>query len=57
VKYAGHKDVAFTLRTYAHLFEEQRREAAIAIHDFLGTATPSLEEPVLSKVASARILN
>lgn len=53
----GHKDVAFTLRTYAHLFEEQRREAAIGIHDFLGTSTPPLEEPVSSKITSARILN
>jgi integrase len=53
----GHKDVAFTLKTYAHLFEDQRREAAIGIHDFLGTSAPALEEPIPSKGTSARILN
>ena len=53
----GHKDVAFTLKTYAHLFEDQRREAAISIHDFLGTAAPLLEEPMSSKSTPTRILN
>ena len=53
----GHKDVAFTLKTYAHLFEDQRREAAIPIHDFLGTMAPVLEEPTLPKTSPARILN
>ena len=33
----GHKDIAFTLKTYAHLFDEQRREAAMPMADFLGT--------------------
>jgi hypothetical protein len=31
----GHEDVAFTLQVYAHLFDEQRREAAIGIDDLL----------------------
>jgi integrase len=54
----GHKDVAFTLKTYAHLFEEQRREVAIGIHDFLGTSTPTLEEPAAApKPTATRILN
>jgi integrase len=39
----GHKDVAFTLQIYAHLFEDQRREAAIGIDEFLGKAIPSVE--------------
>lgn len=39
----GHTSVAFTLKQYTHLFDGQRREAAIGIADFLGTntATPA----------------
>jgi integrase len=33
----GHTSVAFTLKTYAHLFDEQRREAAISLEEFLGS--------------------
>ena len=52
----GHKDVAFTLRIYAHLFEEQRREAAISIHDFLGTPVPLPEEPTPPKSCTCQNL-
>jgi integrase len=40
----GHTSVAFTLKTYAHLFDEQKREAAIGIEAFLGSSyiTPSV---------------
>lgn len=31
----GHTSVAFTLKRYAHLFDEQRRETAISMADFL----------------------
>lgn len=30
----GHADVGFTLRTYTHLYDEQREEAAFDISDF-----------------------
>jgi hypothetical protein len=53
----GHRGVMFTLKTFAHLFEDQLCEAAIGIHDFLGTSAPALEEPIPSKGTSARILN
>ncbi len=29
----GHKDVAFTLRVYAHLYDDQREEAAFDLSD------------------------
>lgn len=32
----GHTSIAFTLKTYAHLYDEQRRAAAISTEDFLG---------------------
>lgn len=35
----GHADVGFTLRTYTHLYDEQREEAAFDISDFFPTAT------------------
>ena len=50
----GHKDVAFTLRTYAHLFEEQRREAAMDMPTFLGIAP--VEETPLTRT-TPRVLN
>lgn len=31
----GHSDVAFTLRTYTHLYDEQRQEAAFDLADLL----------------------
>jgi len=31
----GHSDVAFTLRTYAHLYDDQREEAAFDITDLI----------------------
>ena len=34
----GHADVAFTLRTYTHLYDEQREEAAFDISDFFPVA-------------------
>lgn len=36
----GHTDSGFTLRKYAHMFEEQRRAAAINLSDLLGSDTP-----------------
>jgi integrase len=32
----GHTSVVFTMQKYVHLFDEQRREAAISMDDFLG---------------------
>ena len=32
----GHTNISFTLTVYAHLFNAQRREAAISLEDFLG---------------------
>lgn len=34
----GHTSVAFTLKTYAHCFDEQHREAAMGMDEFLGDA-------------------
>ncbi|MFC4456099.1 site-specific integrase [Deinococcus sonorensis] len=34
----GHSDVAFTLRTYAHLYDEQREEAAFDLTDLFPVA-------------------
>ena len=34
----GHADVAFTLRTYTHLYDEQREEAAFDLSDFFPVA-------------------
>ena len=34
----GHSDVAFTLRTYTHLYDEQREEAAFDISDLISDA-------------------
>jgi integrase len=31
----GHSDVAFTLRTYTHLYDKQRKEAAFDLDDLL----------------------
>ncbi len=36
----GHTNVAFTLRQYAHLFEEQRLAAAVPLDDLLGKMEP-----------------
>lgn len=33
----GHTSPAFTLKRYSHLFEEQRRAAAVSLEDLLGT--------------------
>jgi integrase len=52
----GHKDVAFTLRIYAHLFEEQRRAAAMDIETFLGTPMPSPETTAPVRTTT-RVLN
>jgi integrase len=35
----GHADPAFTLRKYAHMFEEQRRAAAVNLRELLSTPT------------------
>ncbi len=53
----GHKDIAFTLKTYAHLFDEQRREAAMPMADFLGTreTAPEVQRPIIAPVI--RVLN
>jgi integrase len=40
----GHTSVAFTLQKYVHLYEEQRREAAISMDDFLGVDVDNLLE-------------
>ena len=39
----GHTSVAFTMQKYVHLFDDQRREAAISMDDFLGV---DLEKPI-----------
>ena len=53
----GHKDIAFTLKTYAHLFDEQRREAGMPMADFLGTRAiaPEIQRPIIAPVI--RVLN
>lgn len=33
----GHSDVAFTLQTYVHLFDRQRREAVFDLEDIFPT--------------------
>ena len=38
----GHTDVGFTLNTYTHLFDEQRREAAMSFDDLFGPAVAGL---------------
>jgi integrase len=53
----GHKDVAFTLKTYAHLFEAQRREAAMAIEEFLGLRVAPLEGVRPAVTPMVRVLN
>jgi integrase len=53
----GHKDVAFTLKTYAHLFEAQRREAAMGIEDFLGTRVLPEKVERSPLVPMMRVLN
>jgi integrase len=53
----GHRGVVFTLRIFAHLFEDQRCEATIPIHDFLGMTVTVLEELTRPKTIPARILN
>ena len=53
----GHKDVAFTLKTYTHLFNEQRIEAAIGITDFLGTQIMSVEATPPTWPITVRVLN
>jgi integrase len=42
----GHTSVAFTLKTYAHLFDVQKREAAIGIEAFLGSSYIAPSVPV-----------
>jgi integrase len=49
----GHTNVAFTLKTYAHLFDDQKREAAIGIDAFLGTVPSSVPVVVPSSVPTA----
>jgi integrase len=49
----GHTNVAFTLKTYAHLFDDQKREAAIGIEAFLGTTPSSVPVVVPSSVPTA----
>lgn len=34
----GHADVAFTLKVYTHLYDEQREEAAFDVADFFPVA-------------------
>jgi SEC-C motif len=47
----GHTSVAFTMQKYVHLFDEQRREAAISMADFLGVdVQKSLEDQNVSSV-------
>jgi integrase len=43
----GHTDVAFTMNTYTHVFQEQRKEAAINLLDFpeLDPETEPTDEP------------
>ncbi len=36
----GHSNVGFTLQTYTHLYQEQRREAALPLNVLLGSAAP-----------------
>ncbi len=36
----GHKDTAFTLRQYSHMFEEQRDTGALELSILLGSSTP-----------------
>ena len=40
----GHADVAFTLSVYTHLYDDQRRAAAIPLHQLL-SAKPSESQP------------
>jgi integrase len=44
----GHTSIGFTLKTYAHLFDDQTREAAIGIEAFLGTVPSSVPVVVSS---------
>jgi integrase len=44
----GHTSVAFTLKVYAHLFEEQRQEATISISDFLGSSVKTLPAQIVN---------
>jgi integrase len=53
----GHKDIAFTLKTYAHLFNEQRLEAAIDIQDFLGMQPVPVEQTPAEIFIEKRVLN
>lgn len=39
----GHADVGFTLRTYTHLYDEQREEAAFDLSDFFPKAAGGLQ--------------
>lgn len=41
----GHADVGFTLRTYTHLYDEQREEAAFDISDFFPKASGASSAP------------
>jgi integrase len=49
----GHTSIAFTLKTYSHLFDDQKREAAIGIDAFLGTAPSSVPVVVSASVPTA----
>ena len=49
----GHTSIGFTLKTYAHLYDDQKREAAIGLDAFLGTAPSSVPVVVPSSVPTA----
>jgi integrase len=49
----GHTSIGFTLKTYAHLFDDQKREAAIGIDAFLGITPSSVPVVVSSGVPTA----
>jgi integrase len=49
----GHTSIGFTLKTYAYLFNDQKREAAIGIEAFLGTVPSSVPGVVSSSVPTA----
>ncbi|GGK42460.1 hypothetical protein GCM10008955_40280 [Deinococcus malanensis] len=48
----GHADVSFTLSVYTHLYEDQRRSAALPLHQLL--AGPPVEES--SKPSSEQLI-
>lgn len=56
----GHADVAFTMRIYTHLYDEQREEAAFDLSDLLPSASPlraSFKPRVVEATSGSRYEN